>query len=113
MAHHSPGPESDPELKALVDGAFRTKLNNVASELGEPLGPTGQFPEGKLTSHDEGEIRLAIGQKDGKVFVDFGSQVIWIGFTPAQAKEIARILVRNAEAIEFGFGKDQPPGKES
>jgi len=61
------------------------------------LGPTGKFPEGKLTETDEGEIKIAIGNKNGKVIIDFGSPVTWIGFTPEQAEEIANILKKNAD----------------
>lgn len=80
MAHHSQEP--------------------MNKELG--LGPTGQFPEGKLHQSDEGEIKLAIGHKEGKVVIDFGSQVTWIGFTPNQAEEIAALILKHADAARIG-----------
>jgi hypothetical protein len=62
------------------------------------LGATGQFPEGKLTKEDEGEIRIAIGHTPGKVVMDFGEKPItWIGFTPVQARQIAMMLMERAD----------------
>lgn len=60
------------------------------------LGATGRFPQGKLTPQDEGEIQFAIGEKDGKVILDFGKATAWIGFEPEQALLIAQILQTKA-----------------
>lgn len=59
MAHHS---------SESFDGFTPTPRNPTGRTLREVfnLGATNQFPEGKLTDNDEGEIRVAIGQKDGK-----------------------------------------------
>jgi len=74
MAHHGSTP-------------FDRNPGNLARDLG--LGATNQFPQGKLTPEDEGEIRIAIGQKDGKVVVDFGKPIAWVGFDPEQAESFA------------------------
>ncbi len=84
MSHHSDQP-----------------LPKEASELVEKLaaeapGPTGKFPDGKLNENDKGELTLTIGQKNGKVIVDFGISVAWIGFTPDQAFSIALALAEKA-----------------
>lgn len=63
------------------------------------LGATGRFPQGKLTTKDEGEIQFAIGEKDGKVILDFGKATAWIGFEPEQALQIAKILELRAYNI--------------
>jgi hypothetical protein len=68
----------------------------LRAKLEARLGATGQFPEGKLADNDEGEIRVAIGQQNGKVVIDFGKPVAWIGFTPEQAEEIAVTLREHA-----------------
>jgi hypothetical protein len=61
------------------------------------LGATGQFPEGKITEEDEGEIRIAIGHQPGKVIMDFGEKPIkWIGFNPVQTRQIAILLIEHA-----------------
>ena len=39
-----------------------------------------QYPDGKLNNSDEGELRMAIGIKDGRVVIDFGKDWSWLGF---------------------------------
>ena len=78
--HHSSAP--DPEL---------------ADRLG--LGATGEFPEGQLTEQDEGELKFAVGYTEGKVVIDFGTPVSWVGMHPNQAKEFARLILKHANPI--------------
>src|SRR5690242_6907726 len=83
MAHHSSQGGSE-ELRRLF-------------AHDQPLGATGQFPRGKLTQDDEGEIAIGIGAApDGTVVIDFGNPTAWIGFTKEQAKEIAGTLLKHA-----------------
>lgn len=82
MAHHSSQEDS-----------------GIWKHFPEKLGATGQFPEGKLTAHDEGEIKVAIGTKDNKVVIDFGQPTAWIGFTAEQAREIASTLTKHADSL--------------
>ena len=89
MAHHSSN-----EIPAWMREMFRTDRTSATPE---PLGATGQFPEGKLTPEDEGEIRIGITDMDGKVVMDFGKATTWIGFTPDQAEGIADTLRARAE----------------
>lgn len=75
------------------------------------VGATGEFPHGKLTSGDEGAIQFAIGIEDGRVVVDFGTSVHWLGMTPQQAAEFASTLLKkareagrkNGETVTFVF----------
>lgn len=60
------------------------------------LGATGNFPEGKITDDDEGEIRIGITKKDDTVIIDFGKPIAWIGFTKEQAKDIGEALIKKA-----------------
>ena len=93
MSNHSPDPRDTPIPEA------------IARMLHEPLrGNTGRFPEGKLTPHDEGEIQFAIGVKDGKVCVDFGTPVKWLGMQPTQALELASSLIKHAKDAARGTG---------
>lgn len=91
MSHHSGNRVSD-EMAAM--------FNQPRRPPAEALGPTGQFPHGKLTPSDEGEIRIGLTHVDGKVVFDFGKPTAWIGFTPAQARDIAVLLLKNADAAE-------------
>ncbi len=68
--------------------------------LPDDLGATGKFPMGKLNDDDEGEIKIAIGHQDGKVVLDFGTPIHWIGFTPSQAIEIVEALRDHAFAAK-------------
>lgn len=108
MAHH--GEEFDPEmvdhLKQLFESARDSEneyLKRLSSRFEEKLGATGQFPEGKLTKMDEGEIRFAVFQKDGGIVLDFGCQVTWLGMTPKQACELGNLLIKHGrQAAERG-----------
>lgn len=92
MAHHSPQ-----QLPQELQEQLLESLNKMADTAEQyKLGPTGKFPEGKLTDNDEGEIQIAITQTDGKVVLNLGTPVAWLGFTPEQAEQIAYSLIENA-----------------
>jgi len=39
-----------------------------------------KYPDGKLNSNDEGQLRIATYVKDGRVIIDFGKDLSWLGF---------------------------------
>lgn len=86
MAHHSS--EIDPTLAQLF---------GRPQELPD-FGATGKFPEGKLNATDEGEIQFGIAADvaANTVVLNFGTPVVWLGLTPAQAIAIADSLKANA-----------------
>lgn len=94
MAHHGQGdgPYTS-ELKKLMEAAAHPALERA-------LGDTGRYPQGQLTPDDEGELKLAVTAKDGKVVVDFGKPVAWIGFDADQAIELAMTLARRAGKVK-------------
>ena len=51
------------------------------------LGATGEFPQGKMNSEDEGELRLGVTADKGNVVIAFGTPVTWIGLPPKVALE--------------------------
>ena len=61
------------------------------------LGATGEFPEGKVSEDDEGELQLAVGRQGGKVIISFGKAVSWIGIDPGQAEELGNIIIKKAK----------------
>ena len=65
------------------------------------LGPTGDFPEGKLGKDDEGGINMAIAAnaKDGLVHVQFGGPVAWLAIPPAMAIQLAVSLIGAATKL--------------
>lgn len=99
MAHHSSKPDEE------MSDFMKDMLQDLTPAT---LGPTGLFPEGKLTQEDEGEIMFSIFGKDGKVVIEFGSQVHWVGMTPPQAAAVAEALLKQArkqakEPIRFNI----------
>ena len=91
MAHHSTDPFEEPERLKKME-ALKKKFLDTASFR----GAIGDFPEGHLTKTDEGSIQFALGVKDGKVVLDFGTPVAWLGMTPQQATDLASLLVKQA-----------------
>lgn len=85
MAHHSE--------------RLTTELEEAAERL--KLGATGNYPQGKLNDADEGEIQVAIAAdtKEGKVLINFGTPVSWIGFDFGQAIAIANSLRDKAHEL--------------
>jgi len=79
------------------------RLAEELKDMRTVLGETGDFPEGKLTEHDEGGIIFALGVKDGKVILHFGKSVAWIGMNAVQARELAGLLEHRAEQAEKGM----------
>lgn len=63
------------------------------------LGPTGQFPRGRLNTSDEGELTLAITVHKKTVVIAFGKPISWIGFSRIEALELAKLITTRAEEI--------------
>ena len=105
MGHHSEEPfDGDPEafrrfreMKSARDS--REDMMRKLMDTSSFRGAIGAFPEGKLTPKDEGAIQFAIGEQDGKVVIDFGTPVAWIGLTPQQAADIASSLLSRAREV--------------
>lgn len=63
------------------------------------LGATGTYPEGSLGPHDEGGIQMAVAHDSkGLVHVNFGKDVSWFAVPPAQAINLAKMLMTHAGA---------------
>jgi hypothetical protein len=56
------------------------------------LGKTGKYPKGELNEHDEGALTYAVGLVDGKIFIDFGSPVAWLGLDLESATALKKAL---------------------
>src|ERR1700691_2146243 len=65
----------------------------------EGVGATGEFPQGKLNKHDEGELRMRIGHKGTEVLIEFGKPVAWVGMPKDNALEFARKVKKAADAL--------------
>ena len=100
MAHHGKGPFEAIKKFGGVDSdsetAKRNKLRRDLLDTTGFVGATGEFPDGMLNKNDEGELRVAIGIEKGRVVIDFGKDVHWLGMTPIEAAEFASTLLRKA-----------------
>ena len=63
----------------------------------EKPGATGEFPDGKINKHDEGELKIAIAAdtKNGIVVLDFGKPTTWIGLRPNEVYGLIKINVNH------------------
>ncbi len=64
-----------------------------------PLGPTDDFPDGKMNNEDQGGLMGGIVVENGRIIIHFGQEVDWIGFDPASAKVFAAQLIVIADNI--------------
>jgi hypothetical protein len=60
----------------------------------EQAGATGNFPKGKLSEDDQGELNMRFAIKDNILIINFGEKPVqWIGLDKQAVKElISRLL---------------------
>lgn len=92
MSHH--GRDEFPE-------ELRRKLLDTTSFR----GALGTFPAGQLTGADEGAIQFGVTDKDGKVILDFGTPVVWLGLEPQQAADLAASMLKHAREAARASGR--------
>jgi hypothetical protein len=97
QSHGSEPFDDEPEDPARK--ISRSKLMRDLLSTTDFRGALGTFPEGQMTKTDEGAIQFAIGEKDGKVVIDFGTSVHWLGISPQQAAEFASLLLKRAREV--------------
>ena len=66
------------------------------------FGATGEFPEGRLNTSDEGELVMGVAHDSAHVVVSFGKPIAWLGMSPKDARGLAGLLLTHAEAVEGG-----------
>lgn len=108
MSHHGdePFPFDGPEFQR------RQKLMRGLLDTTGFVGALGQFPQGQLNKSDEGAIRFMVGDEGGKVVIDFGTSVRWMGMTPQEAVDLASAIFKrarhvarqNGETVAFTLG---------
>ena len=96
--HYSPvSRPADPTRNAVT--LWRRGFQNI--------GATGEFPKGKIAPEDEGEIAFAVGHRDGKVVIDFGKSVAWLGMEQHQAIALANTILSHANVCQI-IGNKSP-----
>ena len=92
----TPGDMEDPiDVKDMLQ-KIQEQAKDIEKQGQEPeqAGPTGQYPEGKLSPDDIGEIKIRVGMKHDKVFIDFGTAVAWVAMTGNQAIDMGNMLCK-------------------
>lgn len=56
-----------------------------------------KYPRGKLKEDDEGVLETRICADQGRVIIDFGKSVVWIGLDADLAEAMAQILLYRAK----------------
>lgn len=92
MGHHGSEPFGHDPKKLEQMEQLKKKLMDTATFR----GALGDFPEGKVAASDEGAIQFGVTNKDGKVILDFGTPVAWIGMNPQHAADLASLLLKHA-----------------
>lgn len=98
MAHHGSDAFDQEFFKKFNDSFFKSNLEDLSKKSIPPIeqiamGATGKYPEGKLTNNDEGELMFGIAIYEGKLILNFGKPVEWIGMTKKQAKDLAEHIL--------------------
>lgn len=76
----------------------KEEIEVLRKELG--LGSTGNYPDGKISEYDDGELRFAILSKNKNVMIVFGKPVEWLEFSKDKAKELVVGLIKQIELCE-------------
>lgn len=110
MSHHGSSPFDGPDKPEKFE-SMQDRMKKLL-DTSTFRGAIGDFPEGKIHKTDEGAVQFAIGVKDGKVVLDFGTPVAWVGMNPQQASDLASTLLKRAreaarqtgEVVSFTVG---------
>lgn len=63
------------------------------------LGATGTYPDGMLSSNDEGGLQFGATILHGRIVLDFGKPVHSVGFTKDEAVNLANYLFEKARSL--------------
>lgn len=88
-APHSSMP--DPEMQRLINQFHNMKEGRAAR----------QWPDGRLSGDDDGEIVFKVGSDPEKVLVriEFPKPTEWLAMPPQDAIKMAQLLIQHARAI--------------
>lgn len=59
-----------------------------------------KYPRGKVRSDDEGATQMAIGIRNGTIYLAFKKPILWLGFGAHEARALAAKLNELADGLE-------------
>lgn len=89
---HQPGDELRPEER-------KREMTRALLDTTGFVGAVGTHSQGKLTPADEGDVQFRVGSENGKVVLDFGTPVHWVGMDAQQAADLASSLLKWARIV--------------
>ena len=74
-------------------------MNNDENPTG--VGPTGEYPKGRINADDQGELKVAMGinEEHKRIMIDFGTSVSWLGLGVEEAEAFANGLLDNVRRL--------------
>jgi hypothetical protein len=63
------------------------------------LGPTHDFPRGKLNPDDEGGLIIGLRIENNRLIIGFGKRIAWIGLGKVEAIEFAKMITDKAALL--------------
>jgi hypothetical protein len=66
--------------------------------MAEKPGPTGRFPDGKISWDDEGELKIGVAYDPAinQVRFEFGKPVAWLAMPSMDAVNLAMLILKAA-----------------
>lgn len=83
-------------MKASMRDDKASIMEKMVKAESPKFGATGKFPMGEIDKTDEGEIAFGVASHRGKVIINFGKPVAWLGMDARQAAGLAAVLIQHA-----------------
>lgn len=96
--HHGEREPMNPELRKLLSS--KESLLRAFNSQRAGTAPR-EYPDGRLSGDDDGELAFKIGSDPDKgvVVIEYSKPVVWVGMKPQHAIELAQALIKHARAI--------------
>lgn len=69
--------------------------------MDEKLGPTGNFPKGKLEDKGELAVGFTVDHEQRVIFQNFGTMLSWVALDSATARLVGRKLIDMADELDL------------
>jgi hypothetical protein len=98
----------EPEVRKWAEGVFEgCDMGRVEVKEVNQL----EFPRGKISDEDEGELEIAMATVKNTVVVKFATPISWMGLDANGAEAFANKMLEQVKGIrEAGHGHEFPEG---